>query len=318
MKLPCSVVRDLLPLYSEEMVEPDTKILVEEHLPECPDCQRKYSEIKAGSPAAADTAASTATPLRTLKKQIRSRRWFAALIAAMFVFVIAVTYVYHTGSLKPVAWEDGLFTVEGIETVTPENDADCHYTNIDANGTLSFPEYNGSALILEMDGRIVGVETEIIEEGDSVTAIVQGFGKNASSGQNVSQTGKMAIYPLPDRVIYGYEDPQTLLWGEPPEGGVQVLPRLALSYYVLIAAMLAVLSGLLWFILRKRDRSWIIRQLFFAPLSYILAHLLIMGLRTTSFFITRDFCYIVLTACALYVLISLLWQVLLQKRKMTL
>ncbi len=315
MKLPCAVVRDLLPLFAEKMTEPETQSLIEEHMLECPECQRKYSEINTETTAVTSAVTNAAAPLRTLKKEIRSRRWYTALIAALLVFVIAVTYVYHTGSLKPVVWEDGLFTVEGVETLTPENDTDCLYTNIGKDTTLSSSENTGTALILEMSGRIHGVETEIIEEDGTVTAIVQGFGRSASSGQNVSQTGKMAIYPLPDRVLYGYEDPQALLWGEPMDGGVQVLPRLALSYYVLIAAILAVLSGLLWLILRKRDRSWIVRQLFFVPLSYILAHLLIMGLRTSSFSITRDFCYIVLTACALYALISLLWQVLLLKRK---
>ena len=33
MKLPCAVTRDLLPLYAENMVEQETKVLIEEHLP---------------------------------------------------------------------------------------------------------------------------------------------------------------------------------------------------------------------------------------------------------------------------------------------
>ena len=32
MKIPCSVIRDLLPLYAEKMVEPETENLVAEHL----------------------------------------------------------------------------------------------------------------------------------------------------------------------------------------------------------------------------------------------------------------------------------------------
>ena len=46
MKLPCSVIHDLLPLYAENMVEPDTKDLVDQHLTECPDCQKRFSEIE--------------------------------------------------------------------------------------------------------------------------------------------------------------------------------------------------------------------------------------------------------------------------------
>ena len=46
MKLPCAVTRDLLPLYAENMVEQETKILIEEHLSECDDCRKKLSEMK--------------------------------------------------------------------------------------------------------------------------------------------------------------------------------------------------------------------------------------------------------------------------------
>ena len=45
MKLPCAVTRDLLPLYAENMVEQETKVLIEEHLNECDDCKKKLSEM---------------------------------------------------------------------------------------------------------------------------------------------------------------------------------------------------------------------------------------------------------------------------------
>ena len=208
-----------------------------------------------------------------------------------------------------------MLTVKGTETVTPEDALEWPNDHIVTARTMPSDGDTGTALMLEMDGRIEGVETEVIEEDGSVTAIIQGFGRNAASGQNVSQYGQMAVYPLPDRVIYGYKEPQALLWGEPLDGGVEVLPRLALNSYMIIAGMMAVLSGMLWMIVRKKHWSWIIRQVFFAPVCYILAHFLIMGLRSISFFITRDFCYILLTACVLYVLVSLLWQVWLGRRK---
>lgn len=317
MKLPCVVVRDLLPLFAEKLIEPETGTLIEEHMRECPECKRKYAEIEAGSIDQGEPAMNTTAPLRTLKKEIHRRKWYAALIAGLFVLVIAMTYVYHTGSLMPVEWEDGLLTVKGVETVKPEDLLELPCDNIVTSRIASFDEYAGTALLLEMDGRIAGVETEVIEteEDGTVTAIIQGFGRNVSSGENVSQYGQMAVYPLPDRVIYGYKDPQVLLWGEPLNGGVEVLPRLTLSYYAIIAGMMAVLSGFFWIIVRKKPWSRIARQVFFAPMCYILAHFLIMGLRSISFFITRDFCFIALTACTLYALVSLLWQVWLGRGK---
>lgn len=315
MKLPCAVVRDLLPLFAEKMTEPETQTLIEEHMQECPECRNKYAEIENGGTPAEEATVNTVAPLQTLKKEIRRRKWYTAVIVGLVVLVIAIVYVYHTGSLMPVEWEEGLLTVKGTETVTSEDALEWPNDHIVTARTMPSDGDTGTALMLEMDGRIKGVEMEVIEEDGSVTAIIQGFGRNAASGQNVSQYGQMAVYPLPDRVIYGYKEPQALLWGEPLDGGVEVLPRLALNSYMIIAGMMAVLSGMLWMIVRKKNWGWIIRQVFFAPVCYILAHFLIMGLRSISFFITRDFCYILLTACVLYVLVSLLWRVWLGRRK---
>lgn len=312
MKLPCAVVRDLLPLYAEKLTEQETQLLIEKHMRECPECKEKYTEIGTVSAPAVDTAA----PLRTLKKEIGRRKWYVALIAALLVLVIAITFVYHADSLKPVQWEEGLVTVKGIEEINAGDCFDHPYQSIVSSESQSVREYNGEALILKTSSRVKGIETEYIEEDGTVTAILQGFGRSSALSQEASpQGGEIIFCPVPDRLIYGYENPQILLWGEPMNGGVEVLPRLVLTYYVLITVVLAVLSGLLWLLLRKRQRSWIARQLFFAPMSYILAHLLIKGFYATSFFILRDFGYIVLTAIVLYALLSLVWQVWLRQRK---
>ena len=88
MKLPCAVTRDLLPLYAENMVEPETKNLIEQHLTICADCQKKLSEIE----TPAEPGVETAKPLQTIKKEIRKRRWYAAIIAALCVFIGVPTF----------------------------------------------------------------------------------------------------------------------------------------------------------------------------------------------------------------------------------
>ena len=98
-------------------------------------------------------------------------------------------------------------------------------------------------------------------------------------------------------------------------GGTEILPRLALSYYLMIAAALAVLCCLAWAVFRKWKYSWILRQLFFAPSSYILSHLLLKGLRTASFFMERDIISILILAMALYTLLSIVWQAFLLRKK---
>lgn len=49
MKNDCSIVRDLLPLYVEDMVSDETAQFVSEHLNACTDCKKEFEAMKDGS-----------------------------------------------------------------------------------------------------------------------------------------------------------------------------------------------------------------------------------------------------------------------------
>ena len=46
MKVPCDVIRDLLPLYADEACSEESGKLVEEHLQECPDCSSMLGRLR--------------------------------------------------------------------------------------------------------------------------------------------------------------------------------------------------------------------------------------------------------------------------------
>ena len=48
MKKECSIVRDVLPLYFENMVSEETAVFVKEHLKNCPDCAAEFERLKSG------------------------------------------------------------------------------------------------------------------------------------------------------------------------------------------------------------------------------------------------------------------------------
>ena len=303
MKLPCAVIRDLLPLYAEEMVEKETKDLIGQHLSDCPACREKLSGLETATGAPIDTA----KPLQSLKKQIRKRRRYAAVIAALCVFIAVYTLFYHGNAMRPVAWEEGLIEVKGVETRPLEE-----VYEEDAPAELPGPE--ADVLVLRADSRINGWQESLIrDDDDTKTLLIRGWTSGSQSAAR--DYTEMVFCPIPDRLIYEDGSQQKLLWGEPMNGGVETLPRLALGYYALMAAALAMLSGILWLVLRRNEKSRIVRQVFFAPLSYLAAHLLIKGFHTASFFMERDFISILLLTAALYVLLTLVWQVLLQRRK---
>ena len=303
MKLPCAVTRDLLPLYAEEMVEQETRNLVEQHLADCPACREKLAELQTGP---ADPI-ETAKPLQSLKRQIRKRRLYAAVIAALCVFIAVYTFFCHETNMRLVPWEEGLIEVEGIQTRPREE--------VYEEGAVPAETQDAAVdvLVLRAASWMNGIhETVDRDDAGTETVILQGWSSNSRS--TAREYSEMVFSPIPDRIIYEDGNQQILLWGEAMDGGVAVLPRLALGYYVIIAIVLTLVSGFLWFCLRSRGKSWLIRQVFFAPLSYLAAHLLIKGFRTASFFMERDFVSILLITVALYALLSAAWQVFLQRK----
>ena len=319
MRLPCAVTRDLLPLYAEKMVEQETKELIEQHLTDCQACREKFSELNTDTGAPVETV----KPLQSLKKQIRKRRWYAAAIAALCVFIAVFTYFYHENDMRLVPWEDGLIEVARVETINSadEDSGDNHYpeaneTESKQSAALTSGAYTGEALILNVSSFINGFQEHVFVDDDGTTTVImQAISANQGSNHRAQGYYELTYYPIPDRLIYGFEQPQKLLWGTPMNGGTEILPRLALSYYLMIAAALAVLCCLAWAVFRKWKYSWILRQLFFAPSSYILSHLLLKGLRTASFFMERDIISILRLAMALYTLLSIVWQAFLLRKK---
>ena len=49
MKTECSVVRDLLPLYIEDMVSTETAQYINEHLKNCIECQAELANMREGA-----------------------------------------------------------------------------------------------------------------------------------------------------------------------------------------------------------------------------------------------------------------------------
>ena len=46
-KITCNIIRDILPLYLDEVVSEDTREMVEEHLQTCEACRREAKLMKA-------------------------------------------------------------------------------------------------------------------------------------------------------------------------------------------------------------------------------------------------------------------------------
>ena len=88
MKIPCAVIKDVLPLYAEGLTGDETRALVEEHLAECADCSGEYEKMKkdSASPAigeAADDRASEKKFIKNVKKKLGVRTVLYITAAAL-------------------------------------------------------------------------------------------------------------------------------------------------------------------------------------------------------------------------------------------
>lgn len=96
MKKECSIVRDVLPLYFENMVSDETAAFVEEHLKTCSECAAELEAIKTGKQideAAALQNKNDADALAAMKKKIRKKKWIAISITA--VCLLAAVALIH-------------------------------------------------------------------------------------------------------------------------------------------------------------------------------------------------------------------------------
>ncbi|MBQ6021622.1 MAG: zf-HC2 domain-containing protein [Clostridia bacterium] len=83
----CSIVKDLLPLYAENMTSKDTAEFVKTHLEGCESCRNEYTRIKEPPAARAETTAEAA-PLKAVKKKLTKKRILIAVCAALATLIV--------------------------------------------------------------------------------------------------------------------------------------------------------------------------------------------------------------------------------------
>lgn len=107
MKLPCYLVRDLLPLYKDEVCESETAADLQEHLEHCPDCRALWERMQETALLEGEAARARekeqADALRRVRKDQRKKRMLTALAAVLATLCVVflglrTLYVYadHT------------------------------------------------------------------------------------------------------------------------------------------------------------------------------------------------------------------------------
>ena len=89
MKISCNVIRDLLPLYYENIASDETRDLVEEHCKECPQCADRLKEMGEGEITILDNGNGLKQFVKDCKKN------FNGLLAAFCYMLLFIVGMVH-------------------------------------------------------------------------------------------------------------------------------------------------------------------------------------------------------------------------------
>lgn len=109
MKKECSVVRDVLPLYLENMVSEGTTVFVKEHLENCADCAAEWEHLKSGRQidvVEAPQRKHDAEAIMAVKKKIAKIILKAVAVVCLVFAVLLCAVLIYTGISYPVTKND--------------------------------------------------------------------------------------------------------------------------------------------------------------------------------------------------------------------
>ena len=111
----CNVVRDLLPMYCDNICSEESKLLIEEHLLSCKECTVIYNKMQSKdseliSPLQQDVEKTDL--LKRISKRIKHRKILIA-IGTLISTLAIVAGLYSAAVLieKPIAYKEGLLEV---------------------------------------------------------------------------------------------------------------------------------------------------------------------------------------------------------------
>lgn len=276
----CNVVRDVLPLYAEELVCGDTKELLERHLEHCEGCRAELAKLRKPAGVVPDTDTA---PLECLKRRLRRRRMQAGFFAAVLALLFAVTVFSALTAPKYFPYSEDL---------------------------LEIAEGPAGSVVIVFDERVTGYSVHKSFDSRRSAEVYRVSAWNTTWDVYADRRGgqNMVVTPTDGsevQIYYAQNDgsEDVLIYGQgaDPDEGTVTLPRLILLPYFMVA--LLCFAGLLAVRAALRGREavtlWLDRLLPL-PAAYMLAHLFTKGFSFKTYSPQRDLCFIVLAAMLLY------------------
>lgn len=269
----CNIVKDLLPLYKENLLSEESKIFVKDHLKSCPECENLLKdEIQ--------IERKESKPLDFVEKRIKKEsRYFTLAVVALLgsILIFIISYLHTPRHLE---YEKGLYKVYRSDEI---------YT-VEFSDKVSGIDYTDTEDAIYLDGYSTKYD-EIFNKERPKKSLT--FHKDDL---------KMVLYQnhekMPNMVIGHGEIHQTLL------------PRLIYGFYAKLSIIAFVALSLVMFLIekyRKKSISLFVKTLLIgAPLSLFLGIISIKGFNTATYYPMADFKYIAFLSLGIYLFLIFL------------
>jgi len=276
----CNLIKDILPLYVENMVSADTREFVSEHLEHCEECHAEFEHMRKPAYFIPDV---DIVPLKRIKKDLFFKRLQTIFFTAILACAIVTVAFGILTSPKFFPYSDDLFHVN---------------SGTDGSITIAFDnKVTGYSCMKEFNDE---TETEIYQINAWTTTwdiYSSNRGKQNMVIPSDRETNIQIFYAQND----GSED--VLIYGTNDNAyqDTVTLPRQIFLPYFMLAFLVLVILAALRLLLKNKQAIivWIDRAILF-PISYMAAHLCTKGINFISYSSQRDFCVIILVAMLFY------------------
>ncbi|SHJ73410.1 Putative zinc-finger [Hathewaya proteolytica DSM 3090] len=276
----CNLIKDILPLYVEDMVSAETREFVSDHLEHCEECHEEFEHMRKTTEFIPDTDIA---PLKRIKKEL-----FIKLLQTIFFTVTLVCSI--------------VVVVFGVLT-TPKF---FPYSN----SLLDIIDNHKGKIIIGFDDKVTGYSCIKEFNSETETEVYRINAWTTTWDLYSSNHGKQnMVIPFSSenkiQIFYAQNDgsEDVLIYGVNENAGENTvtLPRLILMPYFILAFLAFVVLAMARFLLKNKSVIivWIDRTILF-PISYMAAHLCIKGIDFTTYSSQRDFCIIMLVAIVFY------------------
>lgn len=150
MKYPCSIIKDLLPLYIDDVLSSESQQAVTEHLAECDSCQKEYQQMQANEDSIIacnickeEEDRQMADSLKKIKNRLNRNNRRIMLCAACAVLALCMAYeMLFCLPLKTVSPDDVQITAGSYKLQDlPYNLYNVADGTADGKVTISLHEY---------------------------------------------------------------------------------------------------------------------------------------------------------------------------------